>query len=124
MTKLHDMRAELRALRKESVKPVSRMKKDDIAVELQRLKGIREETPAVASTPSAPVKKSKSAVESIKEAKKAEFPVMPSDSGTKKKSVKSAPGSVKSSAPAEGDKKKSKLAKLMALMEGMSSDEE
>jgi hypothetical protein len=45
-----DMRDELRALRKEHVKPVSKMGKADISAEIQRLKVAREETPAPAAT--------------------------------------------------------------------------
>lgn len=113
-----ELKAELRALRKESVKPVSRMKVADIASEIQRLKGHREETPAVAAVPSAPLKKSKSAVESIKEAKATDFPMKP-DSGitaAPKKGAKAgkAPKDVVSTAV---QKKKSKLEKLMMLME-------
>lgn len=79
-----DMRDELRALRKEAVKPISKMKKGDISAEIERLKGMRAETPASAAVPSAPPRKGKPAVESIKEAKKEEFPVAPEHSGTKK----------------------------------------
>ena len=111
-----ELRAELRALRKEHVKPVSRMRMGDIAAEIQKLKGVREETPAPAAVPSAPIKKSKAAVESVKEAKKAEFPVMPAGGASKARG-----GASKTSVAPEGsagDKKKgSKLAKLMALLE-------
>lgn len=94
------------------------MKVADIASEIQRLKGHREETPAVAAVPSAPLKKSKSAVESIKEAKATDFPMKP-DSGitaAPKKGAKAgkAPKDVVSTAV---QKKKSKLEKLMMLME-------
>lgn len=82
-----ELKAELRALRKESVKPVSRMKVADVAAEIQRLKGIREETPAPAATPSSIGKKQRPAVESIKEAKAADFPVQPDSGVTKSKGV-------------------------------------
>lgn len=107
---LKSLRDELRALRKEKVKPVSRMKKADISAELERLKVARETTPAPAAVPSAPMKKSKAAVESIKEAKAAQFPVAPADAKTKKSVAKSAPGE---------EKKKSKkdiLAEMMKMM--------
>lgn len=121
-----ELKAELRALRKESVRPVSRMKVADIATEIQRLKGHREETPAVAAVPSAPLKKSKSAVESIKDAKAAQFPMEPESGitaapkkGANNKGANSkAPKDVVSAAV---QKRKSKLEKLMEMMD---SDDE
>lgn len=119
MADLKALRDELRALRKDSVKPVSRMRKADIASEIQRLKGTREETPISAATVSAPPKKSKSAVETIKEAKKMEFPVAPVSHESKKKSAPG--GSAKKSEDhsekvMKAEKKKSKLEKLMAML--------
>jgi len=117
---LKDMRDELRELRKATgQRPISKMRKEDISREIERLKVGREETPAVAAVPSAPLKKSKSAVESIKEAKRAEFPMMPEDNKTKKSSPM---GAGKRGAAADaGEKKKmgkkDMLVKLMALME-------
>jgi len=114
------MRDELRELRKATgQRPISKMRKEDISREIERLKVGREETPAVAAVPSAPLKKSKSAVESIKEAKRAEFPMMPEDNKTKKSSPM---GAGKRGAAADaGEKKKmgkkDMLVKLMALME-------
>ena len=58
----------------------------DISDKITILKTKREETPAIASVPSAPVKKYSSAVESVKSAKAKEFPVVPSSE--KKKSAK------------------------------------
>lgn len=58
----------------------------DISEKFDHLRLKREETPAVAAVPSAPQKKSNAAVESIKEAKKHEFPVAPG--GEKKKMKK------------------------------------
>lgn len=117
-----ELKAELRALRKEAVKPVSRMKVADIATEIQRLKGHREETPAAAAVPSAPLKKSKSAVESIKDAKAAQFPMEPESGITaapkKGAKVGKAPKDVVSTAV---QKRKSKLEKLMEMMD---SDDE
>ena len=129
MSDLKSMREELRRLRKDSIKAPSRMKKADIASEIERLKNKREETPAVASTKGATVKASKSAVESVKEAKASEFPVSPVEKkkvggkSPKKLSVEE----TKHSAPVAGGKtKSSKMAKLMKLMESMESgsDEE
>lgn len=75
---LADMRKELRELRKEAVKPVSRMRKSDIAAELEKLRHKTDTTPLVAATPAAPAKKAKAAVEPIEKAKESEFPVKPS----------------------------------------------
>ena len=125
MADLKAMREELRALRKDSVKPVSRMRKADIASEIQRLKGVREETPISAATISAPPKKSKSAVETIKEAKKMEFPVAPVSHESKPKSGKSSAGKKvedHSEMKAKAEKKKSKLERLMQLMEMSDSE--
>jgi hypothetical protein len=119
-----ELRKELKELRKEYVKPVSKMRMGDISSEIQKLRGMREETPAVASVPSVPPRKLKSAVETIKEAKRSEFPVAPADMGVKKggerKAVK------KEVAEATPEKKKNnKLEKLMKMLESMSdSDEE
>jgi hypothetical protein len=119
-----ELRDELRALRKEAgARPISKMKKGDISSEIERLKAGRETTAAVAATPSGPKKMAKAAAESIKEAKRSEFPVMPSD--VKKKSAPSGASVKKSSAPAEDKKKGSKLHKLMAMLDTLSdSDEE
>jgi len=122
MPSAQDLKAELRALRKEHQKPVSRMRVADIASEIQKLKGHREETPAVAAVPSAPIKKSRAAVSTIKEAVQHEFPMKPDQGVTAapKKGAKAgkAPKDVVSSAV---EKKKSKLAKLLQMMD---SDDE
>lgn len=128
MPSLKEMQTELRELRKASAehKAVSRMRKGDIAAEIQKMKGMREETPAVAAIPSAPTKKSKAAVESIKEAKKMEFPIKPEDKAPKANPITSRMASGKSSVAAGDDasKKKDKMAKLMKLMEMMGEDDE
>ena len=67
------MRATLREMRKDLVKPVSRMKKGDISHEIEALRQRRETTPAPAATPSAPPKTLKPDVENIKDVKKAVF---------------------------------------------------
>lgn len=123
MPKLSELREELKELRKTGgQKPLSKMRKDDISREIEKLKVAREETPAVASVPSAPLKKSMSAVESVKEAKKAEFPHKPE---TTIKSFKKSTTDAGRGAVAEGSKKKTtgkdKLMKLMAMLE---SDDE
>lgn len=86
------MRDELRALRKDSVKPVSRMKKADIASELEKLKGMRETVPPVASTVGEKPKKMEAKIKDIKVAKEHEFPVKPMEEKKKdgKKSSKKA----------------------------------
>ena len=111
---LKEMRDELRELRKSSgQRPISRMKKSDIASEIERLKVHREETPAPAAVPSAPLKKSVAAVENIKEAKRSQFPVKPEDAKPKK----SAPVKGEAVEKKKGVSKKDMLAKLMAMME-------
>jgi hypothetical protein len=108
---LSELRKELKALRKEHVKPVSRMKKADCADELDRLRRMREETPAAAAVPSAPMRKSKMAVESIKEAKRMEFPVKPAEKMMPK-------------AAAAPKKKGLSKSALRAMLEELTSDEE
>ena len=112
-----EMRDELRMLRKESMKPVSRMKMADCAAEIERLKGKRESTPAVASMPvdKAP-KKMMAKIADVKVAKENEFPTAPMEA--KKKSgaaPKVASGQV--SETSMKSSKKSKLEKLMAMLE-------
>lgn len=122
---LADMRKQLRELRKSEVKPISRLKKADVAAEIERLSGKRETVPPVASTPAAPVKKVRSAAESLKEAKISEFQTKPAETTAvetlKKKSKSSAPAAKKPAADAS--KKKAKLAKLLELMDMESESE-
>lgn len=113
-TDTKELRAELRALRKEHMKPVSRMRINDVSSEIMRLRGMREETPAAAAVPSAPLKKSRAAVETVKEAKAAEFPVAPAPASAKASKTASSAG-------AAAAKKKSKLARLLEMMD---SDDE
>lgn len=71
---VQELRAELRALRKDTVKPISKMGARDVSAEIQRLKVLREETPAVRAVPSgAPMPRG--TTESIAVAKAEEFPV-------------------------------------------------
>ena len=74
---LKDMKDELRKLRKETVKPVSRMRKADVLAELERMKGKREEVPPVASTVGAKPKKMEAKIADVKVAKEKEFPTAP-----------------------------------------------
>ena len=118
---LSDMRKELRELRKEAVKPVSRMRKGDIAAEIEKLRGHREETPAAAAVPSAPPRMAKAAAESIKEAKRSEFPVKPEAKKSAPPAKMAAPKKAAEAAPA---KKKMSKADMMRLISELSSDEE
>lgn len=113
MPHLSDLRKELKSLRKEHVKPVSRMKKGDVSSEIERLRALRAEVPPVAATLGAGAKKSRSEVETIKDAKAKEFPMKPSSAA--------APAAKK--APAAPEKKKSKLDRLMEMMDGMSDSD-
>lgn len=121
MPSAKELRDQLRALRKEAVKPVSKMRMGDVSAEIERLKGMRAETPAVASTLSPPSKKIKAAAETIKEAKATEFPVKP-ESAPKKKATKSSTGASKG-AVAVASKKKSKMDRLLDMLESESDEE-
>lgn len=78
------MRDELRALRKDSVKPISKMRKGDISAELERLRGMRETTPKSAAVPSAPPRAMKAKAGTVKESKAKEHPVAPAEAPKKK----------------------------------------
>ena len=127
---LKEMRDELRELRKAADhRPISRMKKGDISQEIEKLKLHRESTPPAASYTSAPTQVSKSAVESVKEAKKHEFPVEHTDekhhkavhkaAAHKAAAHKAAPKAPKEALATAKPTDKGKLAKLMALMAAM-----
>ena len=124
MPSAKELRDQLRALRKDAVKPVSKMRVGDVSAEIERLKRMRAETPAAAAVPSAPPRKSKAAAETIKEAKAAEFPVKPESSAPKKKSGKYSTGASKDAAAVAAPKKKDKMAKLKKMLEEMSDTEE
>ena len=113
------MRDELRALRKDSVKPVSRMKKADIALELEKFRGKRESVPPVAATPGPKPKKEEAKVADVKRAKELEFPVAPTEE--KKKGGKKPSGVASKTAVADG--KKSKMDKLREMLESLSDSE-
>jgi len=118
------MRDELRALRKESVKPVSRMKKMDIASELERLRDKRESLPPVASTVATKAKKVEAKIADVKVSKEHEFPVKPVAEEKKKGGKKSSGMAVGKSAVADAPAKKSKMDKLREMLEAMGSDDE
>jgi len=114
---LKSLRQELKELRKQQVKPVSRMKKGDVAAEIERMRVSREETPHAAAVPSAPVRKFKASVETVKQAKAAEFPTAPGPAATPLKKKDNAPTK-------QGpNPKKDRLARMMALLEEGSDSE-
>lgn len=121
MPSAHDLKIELRNLRKESLKPVSKMRVADISAEIQRLKGMREETPAVAAIRTAPLTKAKAAVKTIQEAKANNFPAMPDSGVTAGPPKKAAPERKQPKTELKDffsdPAKKSKLEKLMAMMD-------
>jgi hypothetical protein len=115
------LRDELRELRKDAVKPVSKMRMSDISVEIERLKKMRETTPAAAAVPSVPTKQMKPTVSSLKEAKELEFPVAP-DAGVKKSGAAPKAKAKKEAAVAAPEEKKKmsmkdKMAKMLAMMD-------
>jgi hypothetical protein len=114
MSSLKEMRDELRKMRKEKVKPVSKMKKGDVAAEIEKMRERREETAPVASTKGAPVRKSQAAAETVKKAKESEFPVKPSKAAVAMEKPKPAP---------TGAPRMSK-AVLRRMLDELTSDEE
>jgi len=118
---LAEMRKELRELKKMHEKPVSRLKKADVSAEIERLRHHREITAPAAAVPSAPPKAMKSKVESVKEAKKREFPVAPADVPKKTtKAPKPTGGKVKD---VVAEKVKMSKKDLMRMIADLSDDE-
>ena len=122
MPSAKELRDELRTLRKESAKPISKMRVADVASEIERLKGKREDTPLPAATPAhKEPKKMGAKVADLKESKAAEFPTAPMEK--KETPSKKKGGVVVGGSGAVGEttkmksSKKDKLAKLLALME-------
>lgn len=111
------MKKELRELRKEKVKPVSRMRKADIASELEKLRGTRDETPPVASTVGPVPKKMNGKVADVKKAKEHEFPVAPTEAPKKKATVVGGGGAV-------GAKPKISKSMLRSMLEDLTSSDE
>jgi hypothetical protein len=122
MSDLAEMRAQLRGMRKEMMKPVSRMGKRDCAAEIERLKHARETTAHAAAVPSAASRRMESAAESLKEAKRHEFPAAPASAGTKKGMERKTARKAYEEKPAE--KKRMSKKEMMALLSEMTSDEE
>jgi len=122
---LADMRKELRDMRKEFVKPVSRMKKGDISHEINALRERRETTPAASATPSAPPKGMKPDVEKVKDVKKSVF-MKPGHSempeGVGKGKAPKAPKGEKMPKVDKMSDKMSTKAKLMKMLADMSDD--
>ena len=115
---LKEMRDELRSLRKEAVKPVSKLKKGDVLLELEKLRGKRETTAPVAATEGAKPKKMESKIADVKVAKEQGFPSKPVEEVKAKKSKGSAVPKT-----TVADKKPSKMDRLMKMMEAMSDEE-
>ena len=116
------MRDELRELRKanSSVKAVSKMKKTEIALELEKLRGKREETPPVASVKANKSKPMEPKITDIKVAKEREFPMAPAKEAKKKASKKE---TVVGGSGAEGvEAKMSKKDMLRKMIEEMEDD--
>ena len=114
MSSLKEMRDELRKMRKESLKPVSKMKKGDVAAEIEKMRERREEVAPVAATRGAPSKKVAPATESVKKAKESEFPVKPSKAAVKMEKPKPEPAA----------KPRVSKAVLRRMVDELSSDEE
>ena len=115
MSSLAEMRKELRDLRKESGhRPISKMKKGDVAKELERLREMRETTAPVASTHGATPRKMAPRAEHVHESKEMEHPVKPV-AEPKAKPAKESKAAPKAS-PAS---KKDLMAKMMKMLEEM-----
>lgn len=118
---LAEMRKELKELRKSSKEhaPVSRMKKNDVTAELERLRHMRETTAAPAATGAPPLdKRMEPKHRSIKEAKEA------TDMAHSHPVAHAAPAAAKKAAAPAKKKSGSGLAKLMKMLEEMSSSDE
>jgi hypothetical protein len=122
---LKDMKDELKALRKEksTVKPVSKMKKTEIALELEKLRSVREETPAVVATKALNTKKMEPKIADVKVAKEHEYPVAPASSMPKKKAGGKKETVVGGSGAVGVETKMSKRDILKKLIEEMSDSE-
>ena len=114
MSSLKELRDELRKMRKETMKPVSKMKKGDVAAEIEKFRERREEVAPVAATRGAPPRKVAPAQESIKKAKESEFPVKPSKAAVKLEKPK----------PEVAAKPRVSKAVLRRMLDELTSDEE
>jgi hypothetical protein len=122
MPNAKEMREELRKLRKESAvnKPVSKMRMTDVTAEIERLKNMRETTAPVASTPAHKTAKAmEPKISDLKKSKEAEFPTAPAEPKKKagKKAVVVGGSGAIGETTTKPSGKKSKLEKLMAMLE-------
>jgi hypothetical protein len=120
MPSAKELKDELRKLRKESTthKPVSKMRIADVASEIERLKGKREETPAPAATPAEKAPKKMAAkITDIKVAKEKEFPTAPVEEKKKSGRVVVGGSGAVGETTVKKASKKDKLAKLLSMLE-------
>ena len=81
-----ELRAELKEMRKSHPDhmPVSKMHKKDVAATIERMRAHLEASPSIAQDSSPAKAPARASVESVKDAKAAEFPVAPAKSAEKK----------------------------------------
>ena len=115
---LKDMKDELKELRKTAAqKPISKMKKTEIALELEKLRGHRESTPAAAATKAVAPKKMEGKIADVKVAKENEFPVAPAKESKKKTKKETVVGGAGAVGVESKMSKKDILKKLIEEME-------
>lgn len=130
-----ELRAELKELRRSHPDhmPASKMHKKDVAATIERMRAHLETSPSIAQDSSPAKKPAKSSVESVKDAKAAEFPVAPVKSHEAKaaapkkshkemKSGKVSPARPEKSVkevPADATKTKETVAERMARLRAM-----
>ena len=125
-----ELRAELKEMRKSHPDhmPVSKMHKKDVAATIERMRAHLEASPSIAQDSSPAKAPARASVESVKDAKAAEFPVAPAKSAEKKamapkmshKEPKA--GKVSSGPPEKGVKEmpaKESMSERMARMRAM-----
>lgn len=123
MPSAKELRDELRALRKEAVRPISKMKKGDVSAEIEKLRKAREDTPLPAATAGTSAKKTAELKPKLTAEYRREFEGL--KAGNKPVTAAKAKGVKASDAKTAPEKKKSsKLERLMAMMEEMSSSGE
>ena len=124
-----ELRAELKEMRKSHPDhmPVSKMHKKDVAATIERMRAHLEASPSIAQD-SSPAKAVRASVESVKDAKAAEFPVAPAKSAEKKAMApkmshkEPKPGKVSSKAAEKGVKEmpaKESMSERMARIRAM-----
>lgn len=126
MPSAKEMRDELRALRRATQKPISKMKKSDVSAEIERLKKAREETPLPASTAGTSAKKTAELKPKLTAEYRREFEDVKSGNKVMAKADKKEAKVAKAKiASVDAPKKKdSKMERLMAMIDEMTSDEE